>query len=723
MQKSPENSVEPESAPFEIHAVPPQGKPHGQVLKHGDTFAVFDPSGDIIPDSRDQGIYFHGTRFLSHARMSICKIRPAVLNSSIANENGLLAIDMTNPIIPLKGDDVIPQGVIHIFRSIYLWNDCCYQSIRITNFHLAPVSLRLEFSFASDWADIFEVRGTRREKHGHILQQALAENGLELGYEGLDRITRHTRISTTPKMSISPGRLKHDIRLEPNQAETIILTIACLDSEHPVRVGDYQQSFHALVESFSDFKSRVCRIESTNALFNNWLHRAYADLHMLISPTKEGPYPYAGIPWYSTPFGRDGILTALMCLHVDPQIARGVLGYLAVMQATERIPEADAEPGKILHETRTSEMARLGEVPFKKYYGSVDATPLFVMLAAEYWRRTGDLAFIEQLWPNIEAALAWIDDYGDSDHDGFIEYRPAGKGLTNQGWKDSRDSIFHADGHMPSGPIALVEVQGYVFAARLGAAALALALNKQEQAEKLSGQADLLKRLFEAKFWDEELGMYVLALDGDKKPCRVRASNAGHLLMCGIASPERARRTADMLMGEGLFSGWGIRTLHEKETHYNPMSYHNGSVWPHDNALIAWGMARSGMPRSVEHILAAMFDAALHMDLQRLPELFCGFHRRASQGPTLYPVACSPQAWATATPFLLLQSCLNMTIDAEAHQIRFNHPVLPPFIDELRVRNLTVGNSRIDLKVIRYPLAVGINIEDRDGDIEIFVRK
>jgi glycogen debranching enzyme len=367
-------------------------------------------------------------------------------------------------------------------------------------------------------------------------------------------------------------------------------------------------------------------------------------------------------------------------------------------------------------------MAALGEIPFRRYYGSVDSTPLFLMLAGEYYRRTGDIAFIKSIWQNIELALDWVDHYGDRDKDGFVEYsRQSEHGLVQQGWKDSQDSVFHSDGRLAQPPIALCEVQGYVYAAKLEVSAIAAALGHHGTAQRLMREALTLHTKFENAFWCEELGTYALALDGDKKRCMVRTSNAGHALFTGIASPERATLLAANLVGDRCYSGWGIRTVADCEARYNPMSYHNGSIWPHDNSLIAAGMTRYGMTREAAKILEGFFDAAAASELYRLPELFCGFHRRSGKGPTSYPVACAPQAWASGAAFLLLQSSIGLSIDGLRRRVMLARPVLPSFLDQVRIRDLVVGDGTVSLVLFRSGDAVAVTVENRKGNIEVIV--
>jgi glycogen debranching enzyme len=469
--------------------------------------------------------------------------------------------------------------------------------------------------------------------------------------------------------------------------------------------------------------STCCRILSSSSMFNRWLDRSTADLQIMLTDTKYGSYPYAGIPWFSTPFGRDGLITAFELLWLNPGIARGVLAFLAETQATGFDDAQDAQPGKILHEMRGGEMAALGEVPFGRYYGSCDATPLFVMLAHAYYERTAEREFIDRIWPNVLAALKWMETSGDPDGDGFIDYaRKTDAGLINQGWKDSHDSIFHSDGSTAEPPIALSEVQGYAYGAWQGASRLAALRGDTARADEWSGRAERLRERFELSYWCEDLDTYALALDGRRRPCRVRTSNPGHCLFSGIVMAERAQRVCDTLMADASFNGWGVRTVAVGERRYNPQSYHNGSIWPHDNAIIAAGASRYGFTGVATRILNSTLELSEAVDLHRLPELICGFTRRGRE-PTLYPVACAPQAWAAGAVFLMLAASLGIHIDASARRISFSRGRLPESIDWIRVTDVKVGDATVDLQLERHPHDLGVTIIRREGDVEIVTVK
>jgi glycogen debranching enzyme len=699
---------------------------HIEVLKQGDTFGLFDQYGDIHSlRTGSHGLYHEGTRFLSRFVLTLNGERPLLLSSTVKQDNVLLNVDLTNPDMTADGQVKISRGSLHLSRTRFLWQGRCFERLRVHNYSLLPVLVRLSISVDADFADLFEVRGTIRNRRGRRLESVMSKDGLSLGYEGLDRVDRWVTVRCAPApTAVHPDEIWFDTFVPEGEVAQWDLTISC---EVAQRIRCDHSYEHALVEverALHSARADDCLIVTSNAQFNVWLNRSLADLHMMVSDTPDGPYPYAGVPWFSTPFGRDGLITAFEFLWVNPRIARGVLAYLAATQAREVLPEQDAEIGKILHETRKGEMAALNEIPYGRYYGSIDATPLFIMLAGAYYERTGDQAFITQIWPNIELALQWIDCAGDLDGDGFVEYSRRSKGgLIHQGWKDSQDAVFHADGRAAEGSIALCEVQGYVFAAKRRAAGLALALGHREQSSRLLKEADTLRTQFERHFWCNDLSSYALALDGVKQPCRVKTSNAGHCLWTGIADPKHGMRTAKTLMSEESFNGWGVRTVAATETRFNPMAYHNGSVWPHDNALIAAGMAAYGFKQGALKILGGLFDASLFLGLHRLPELLCGFPRRPGEGPTLYPVACSPQTWSSVAVFLLLQSCLGLRIEAIRSRLSFSQPVLPPSLEHIEMKNLRIGDATVDLLLERHPKDVGINILRQQGQVEVVVTK
>ena len=675
-----------------------------RVLKYGKTFGVFNRFGDVeTVGLAEQGIYHDGTRYLSRFALKLGGEAPQLLRSTIRDDNAFLTVDCMNVDLS-HGDSVqVQRGSIHLFRSKFLQEGVCYEHLRLSNYSLNPVETFITCEFEADYHDIFEVRGTHRERRGKVFPARMTDSSVSFCYEGLDGAVRRTKIEFSAKSEYLDSRCaRFRFRLKPKEEASIYVTISCERDEQSRKVTKFDAALRQSTDEIKNAGLNCKRITSADPRFNAWLARSAADLQMMMAGNPEGEFPYAGVPWFSTVFGRDSILTAMECLWIEPSIAKSVLKYLAETQATECKAEQDAEPGKIIHEMRGGEMAALKEVPFGRYYGSIDSTPLFIMLAGAYLDRTGDRQSLRAIWPNILAALHWIDEYGDVDRDGFVEYQAKScRGLIQQGWKDSHDAIFYADGDIAEPPIALCEVQGYAYAAKLAGAKLARAFGSEEFAEQLSRLASALREKFNREFWDDDLGTFALALDGSKKKCSVKSSNPGHCLFSGIASAEHAARVADSLLSEELFSGWGIRTLGTGEVRYNPMSYHNGSVWPHDNAIAAHGLARYGFHKHAMRIFSAMLDVSALMELRRLPELFCGFHRRAhSEGPTLYPVACSPQAWAAGSIYMFLDASLGATFQPTKGSVSLAGKYLPDFLRDLTIMNVRVGGETRNVRIV-----------------------
>lgn len=719
---APEIGAEPIST-FYIAASASLAELRPLTLKHGDTFALFDQFGDLAPQSGVQGLYHEDTRFLSQLRLAIEDRAPLLLNSTVRSNNAVLDVDLTNPDVLRDETLTLPKDTVHISRMKFLWGAACYELLSVRNFAGATTRVRVSLDFNADFVDVFEVRGFARRSRGRVSAHVSAPGQVRFEYASLDGVPRATEILFRPAPTLlSERRATFELELAPKQRRAIFVVVQCRVESRAIE-QQLRPALRAACQALHDTARQSATLETSSSAVNEVLCRSMADLSMLVTETECGPYPYAGVPWFSTAFGRDGLITAMQLLWLNPTLARGVLCYLAANQATSEDPLNDAEPGKILHETRKCELARLGEVPFAKYYGSIDSTPLFVALAGMYWRYTADRATLEQIWPNVKAALAWMDHYGDADGDGFLEYRRrADGGLVNQGWKDSNDAVFHDNGQLAEPPIALCEVQGYAYLARTLGADMAQELGDTALAARWREQAHRLKETFEAAFWDDAMGMFVLALDGQKRPCRVRSSNAGQVLFTGIASPAQAARTAEALRSRDFFTDWGIRTISAHEHRFNPTSYHNGSVWPHDNALIALGLAQYGHSRQAARLTTAILDAAMHMELRRLPELFCGMPRRRGKGPVLYPVACAPQAWAAAAPFALLQACMGLEIDARQRIVRLNHPCLPEHIDQVRISNLIAGEGRVDMMLRRRGDGVAVSVLKRTGEAEVVVR-
>lgn len=691
-------------------------------LKEGDSFLVADAWGDLTGGA--DGFFLRDTRMLSRLRLLVGGAPPSRLSTALSDDNVFFICQATNRPLPPMGGRSAPAGIIHIERRRFLWQERLYERIRLTNHGIDDVILPLTIEYGADYRDIFEVRGVPRETRGQPLSPVCDGRQVRFGYEGLDGVKRQTCLS----FSEPPGRMsgrQAGFQLCLSRDSRFDLYIEA--GAEPCECPDPTRWRLAAVQARLAMRAKRRRGGGVRGLrsprFNQWLDQSRADVALLTTDLPTGPYPYAGVPWFSTPFGRDGILTAWQMLWLDPSLARGVLTYLAARQGTTTDAFQDVEPGKIMHETRGGEMSGLGEVPFGIYYGGVDTTCLFVALAGAYVRRTGELAFIRDLWPNLVAAAGWMEAKGQANGMGLIDYaRGRDTGLSNQGWKDSEDSIFHADGRFPKGPIALLEVQGYAYQAWQAMADMARALG-HDDADQWSDKARRLKTEVETRYWMEDAGFYAIALDGEGQPCRVLGSNAGHLLFSGLPAPDRAAQVTGTLLSARFRTGWGLRTLATQQPRYNPMSYHNGSVWPHDTALCVAGMARYGEREAVARVLDDLYAAAVNFDM-RLPELFCGFALEAGEPPVPYPVACMPQAWAAGSVFLLLQASLGIEIDALEGRIRIDRPRLPSGIDRLNVTGLEVGDSRFDLDFTNVDGTATVRPRHRSGprlDIALMV--
>ncbi len=719
MTELDERKLDPAVALASLDETAPR-EPHRLfALKQGDCFVVANAYGDIR--GAGDGFFRDDTRVLSDFRLTVGGRQTSLLGASLSQDNVLFTSNLTNLPMQSVGGRDIPQGAIHIERVRLLWQDRLFERITLSNYSQEHSAIRISLHFAADFRDMFEVRGSTRPRRGSAHPPEIDATSVLLRYDGLDAVTRVSAIA----FSQAPDQLSLDradflIAVTKRSSKVLYVEVGPELADLPDR-----DRFRAAAAR-ARFGMRAKRrhgatVHSSGRVFNDWVERARADVALLTTELSTGPYPYAGIPWFSTAFGRDGVISALQMLWLNPGLARGVLTFLAQHQATETSPFSDSQPGKIMHETRKGEMVALQELPFGRYYGGVDTTPLYIHLACAYAERTGDMDFIASLWPSLTAAAEWVEEASRAT--GFVTYqRAAESGLANQGWKDSFDSVFHADGRIPKGPIALVEVQGYVFAAFRGLAALARRRGEFAQAEHWENRAEEMRIAVERDFWVEELGFYALAIDGAGEPCKVRTSNAGHLLYVGLPEPGRAKMVADQLLSASFQSGWGVRTLADDAVLFNPMSYHNGSIWPHDTALCGAGLARFGERDNVVRLMSGTFESAVHFNM-RLPELFCGFTRSVGEAPIAYPVACLPQAWSAGSAFMLMQACLGLEIDGWNGEIHVTRPRLPIGIDTLTLRHLGVGDKKVDLTFQRVGDRVVAFLADRhEGLVPLIVR-
>jgi glycogen debranching enzyme len=716
------------AGPVELHGAPPipaEAREELLVLKDGELFLCARTDGDVAPAQvSGEGFYMHDMRHLSEMRLEVGDARPVALSHTAFEHRAVL--DATNATLTGESGSQVPQLSLSITRELMVASGRLYYLIHLRNFLGETVSTSLALALGADFADMFEVRGAPlRPARGHALAPRQTRRGVTLAYVGEDDAFRETVIELDPvpdTLSLDGGRPRARWGLELDPGTPVEILVTAEPSIGGRRRNRRRPATAAgeLARQEAQWRARCTAIASDNELYDELLVTSARDLRALILPLPGGQIVAAGIPWYVAPFGRDALVTAGEALILNPDLLRDALLALARLQATEDDPWRDAEPGKILHELRMGELAGAGLIPHTPYYGTVDATPLFLMRAAEYYSWTGDLETLRTLRPALDAALRWIDEYGDRDGDGFVEYEcRSSAGLRNQGWKDSEDSIVHEDGSLAEGPIALVEVQGYVYAAKQSIADVYDALELHDVGERLRQEAQALREAFNEVFWNAQEGTFALALDGRKQQVASVTSNPGHCLYCGIVDPPKAGAVVERLLGPDMFSGWGVRTLSNLCPAYNPMSYHKGSVWPHDNAIIAAGLKRYGYQDGVLRIAACLFDVAAAARDSRLPELFCGFDRAERAAVVAYPVACIPQAWAAAAPFMVLQAMLGISADAPARALTVERPALPEWLESVRLERLRVGDATVTLDFQRGERATSFMLAEQTGEVSV----
>ncbi|MGB9661489.1 MAG: glycogen debranching N-terminal domain-containing protein [Moorellaceae bacterium] len=713
---------------FELRVAPCEIEPATEVLKEGNIFVVSLPTGEITGKSLGSlGLYHADTRYLDCLELFLQQRKPVFLSSAIRDSH-FAQIELTNPEFALPSGQVIPLQTIHI-RLLRLIKDAFFQRLRLINFNSFPVTVELDMVFGADYKDIFEVRGTKRPRRGELLPPEVKRWGVKLAYRGLDGLVRTTAISLDPaptSITAEPGRaaVRYIITLPPQKKVYLHLRID-LDKDLTGDPGLISTGFSAaaimLAGRYHQWERECTQIITDNTLLNNMLQTAVTDLAALQTEYPgEGKILDAGIPWYAAPFGRDALITSWQTLILNPEIAKNTLRFLARYQGNREDRWREERPGKIFHELRRGEMTRCGEVPHSPYYGSIDATLWFVILLGALYRWTVDQKFLQEMADPLIRCMRWCIWYGDLDNDGYLEYlRESPVGLTNQGWKDSWDAVVDPAGHIPPGPIALVEVQAYYYLALQEAAVLLRVLGEDHMAAHLLRRANRLRQRFVRDFWLEDEGYLIFALDGEKKPIPTLVSNGGQCLFTGILSPDQARQVARRLLADDFYSGWGIRTMSKKEKAYNPMSYHNGSVWPHDNAIIAAGLRRYQCLAELCQVASGLFEASTFFAYNRWPELFCGFTRRGLTGPVRYPIACDPQAWAVGSLFSFLQSLLGL--DCRDKAIYINRPLLLPGAKRLEVRNLAVGQGRLDLAFEEKEGQVFCQVLRKEGEVRVII--
>ncbi|MCD9024512.1 amylo-alpha-1,6-glucosidase [Cohnella silvisoli] len=687
-----------------------------RVIKNNDLFLTTDHYGDITGAGSQNGLYMKDTRFLSKMELTLNGKRPLLL-SSAADENFVARIRLTNEHEEEGGKVKLWRESVELIRERFIYGEVLYETISMTNFSTKPLSFDLSLSFEADFSDMFLVRGFQpAEELGRVTERKMDKTEWHASYLGVDGVRRDTDITWDAEAdSITElGDIGFAVKLAPTETRRITFTvIPSVDGIRPI-TNPRDIALAELQGMYERWNEQSPKIESDSPVLSRLYDRGVQDLRVLLTDFGHGLFPVAGLPWFAVPFGRDSLIAALQMLPLNPDVARGTLEMMAAYQGTELNPWKDEQPGKIMHELRSGELSRSGQVPFAPYYGSIDSTPLFIVLAAEHAHWTGDTETISRLMPNIEKALAWIDEFGDRDKDGMVEYyQESSKGIANQGWKDSADSVVHDNGEFAAAPIALVEVQGYIYQAKSRLAPVVERLGHHELAERLRTEAENLRQKFDGAFWMPDEQFYAIALDANKDQVHSVTSNPGHLLMSDIVPKEKAQLVAHRLVGDDMFGGYGIRTMSSGSTGYNPMSYHDGSVWPHDNSIILLGMSRKGLKEEASTVVSGLLKAAEHFEYSRLPELFCGYDDTIGY-PVSYPVACSPQAWAAGTSVSIIQAMLGLHPDALNRTIRLD-PFLPRGINHLTVRDMPVADGRISVLLRRKDGSESIKVDVLDN--------
>ncbi len=701
------------------------------VIKNENVFFVARPDGNVpLRNSHGMGLYYHDCRYVNGYEIELAGHKPAHLSaSSVQGSSGIFTL--TNPRIELEGGGFLDEEELGITWRRLIDNEtpALRDRLHIENFTLQTLEFTLTLTVQSAFEDLFAVRGLLPKRLGTLHPPFWEGEVLRLSYDGKDGILRTVTIYFDPPPDKRHGTTaEFAVRLSPRDRQRIDVALVIGESKDQTAhraipdPADFSRLDSELERETQAWMAHVTKVATNGSALDQLMERSFRGLRVLRTHVENETFFAAGVPWFVALFGRDSLITAWQMLAYNPRIAEQTLRLLAKYQGTKEDQWRDEQPGKILHELRVGEMANLNAIPHTPFYGTVDATPLFLMLVAEHAAWTGSLNLFNELQAPIERALSWMDVYGDRRGEAYLTYTSRSKDkLVNQGWKDSGDAIVTADGEVAVPPLALVEVQGYGYAAKLGIAGLFKLAGDRDRADRLIREARRLRERFNRDFWMEDKGCYALALQAEGRQAAVVSSNPGQALWTGIAEQDKAERTIKRLMAEDMFNGWGVRTLSSKERAYNPIGYHLGTVWPHDNSIVAAGCRRYRQDRETLRIFQGLFDAAYHFHAHQLPELFCGFGREQYEIPINYPVACHPQAWASGTLPFLLTILLGLTPEAFEKRLRISRPLLPDFLDRLELRRLQVGGAVVDLVFQRKKKGVGVDVVKLQGELDIHV--